>query len=355
MPHECTTCGRTFPDGSKEMLSGCPDCGGNKFQFAPAGQVSADTAETAESADVAESADSTSRSGSTDTAGTVERAAKTVRGWVSSNSGQASDSQTTDDPQSAVDTTPPAANGRSESSEIAPAGREETPRESDRPDDDRSWPSSDESAEPESTAETAAFDEWPETARRPEDRSDAAANDPTPTDGPTPGAGSTRTEGDSDGGAAPAQSASRPRSRSDSPTPSQSDGTDSSEGGDGSIMADSEDAAQADARSAIVQTDDLPDETDAHDRTATSTDETDVPPSERGRVVSEPSGEQPSIEELRAELNEQFESIKIVSPGQYELNLMELYNREEYIISLQEDGRYVIDVPDSWHAEDDEE
>ncbi|OYR80528.1 hypothetical protein DJ71_14695, partial [Halorubrum sp. E3] len=30
MPHQCTTCGRTFPDGSKEMLSGCPDCGGNK-------------------------------------------------------------------------------------------------------------------------------------------------------------------------------------------------------------------------------------------------------------------------------------------------------------------------------------
>ncbi|WP_217900335.1 Zn-ribbon domain-containing protein, partial [Halorubrum sp. Ea8] len=37
MPHQCTTCGRTFPDGSKEMLSGCPDCGGNKFQFKPAG------------------------------------------------------------------------------------------------------------------------------------------------------------------------------------------------------------------------------------------------------------------------------------------------------------------------------
>lgn len=54
------------------------------------------------------------------------------------------------------------------------------------------------------------------------------------------------------------------------------------------------------------------------------------------------------MEELREELNKQFESIKIVRPGQYELNLMELYNREEYIISLQEDGRYVIDVPDSW-------
>ncbi|ERH02637.1 MAG: Zn-ribbon containing protein (DUF2072) [Halonotius sp. J07HN6] len=33
MPHQCTNCGHVFPDGSKEMLSGCPDCGGNKFQF----------------------------------------------------------------------------------------------------------------------------------------------------------------------------------------------------------------------------------------------------------------------------------------------------------------------------------
>src|SRR6056297_2000723 len=35
MPHQCTGCGHVFPDGSKEMLSGCPECGGNKFQFQP--------------------------------------------------------------------------------------------------------------------------------------------------------------------------------------------------------------------------------------------------------------------------------------------------------------------------------
>jgi predicted nucleic acid-binding Zn-ribbon protein len=33
---------------------------------------------------------------------------------------------------------------------------------------------------------------------------------------------------------------------------------------------------------------------------------------------------------------------------------MELYDRQEYIISLQEDGRYVIEVPDSWGGHDDE-
>ena len=58
-----------------------------------------------------------------------------------------------------------------------------------------------------------------------------------------------------------------------------------------------------------------------------------------------------TVDQLRRELNEQFESIRIVSPGQYELNLMELYDREEYIISLREDGRYVIEVPDSWSGD----
>ncbi|PSQ24287.1 hypothetical protein BRD06_07885, partial [Halobacteriales archaeon QS_9_67_15] len=39
-------------------------------------------------------------------------------------------------------------------------------------------------------------------------------------------------------------------------------------------------------------------------------------------------------------------------PGQYELNLMELYDREEYIIALQEDGRYSIQVPETWRQAD---
>jgi hypothetical protein len=71
-----------------------------------------------------------------------------------------------------------------------------------------------------------------------------------------------------------------------------------------------------------------------------------------GRVIEPQSDDRPGLDELREELNSQFESIKIVSPGQYELNLMELYDRQEYIISLQEDGRYVIEVPDSWGDRD---
>jgi predicted nucleic acid-binding Zn-ribbon protein len=56
--------------------------------------------------------------------------------------------------------------------------------------------------------------------------------------------------------------------------------------------------------------------------------------------------DRPDLAELREELNQQFESIRVLEPGHYELNLMELYDREEYIIALQEDGRYRIQVPD---------
>jgi predicted nucleic acid-binding Zn-ribbon protein len=58
--------------------------------------------------------------------------------------------------------------------------------------------------------------------------------------------------------------------------------------------------------------------------------------------------DRPSLADLRAELNDQFESIRVVAPGQYELNLMELYDREEYIIALQEDGKYTIQLPERW-------
>jgi hypothetical protein len=77
----------------------------------------------------------------------------------------------------------------------------------------------------------------------------------------------------------------------------------------------------------------------------------DSPPDDvDGRVIEPETEDRPDLDELREELNNQFESIKIVSPGQYELNLMELYDRQEYIISLREDGRYVIEVPDTWEG-----
>jgi len=347
MPHQCTNCGRTFDDGSKEMLSGCPDCGGNKFQFAPTtaaaaesfdGDATAGSAEPVtgvESAGVADSADNPGTTDpSTESESVTTRAAETVRDWMPGGSSDASDSA---EPSPRVD----AGSGVHSPSETPSESPPETPSESppetsseSPPGDsdpssksDKSWPSSGrpDTTEPDASAE-GEFADWPETARRPEDRSGASSEPPDEE--------SVNVEHSSE--------------RPDGPT----------------TTIDDENTAQADARSEVVRPDDLPAHSDGFDPAETerdvagggagdaSTTGTDAPP-EHGRVVSEPSGDRPSIEDLREELNEQFESIKIVRPGQYELNLMELYNRDEYIISLQEDGRYVIDVPDSWREGDD--
>ncbi len=40
MPHQCVNCNTLFDDGSKEILSGCSNCGGNFFFFIPKNRVS---------------------------------------------------------------------------------------------------------------------------------------------------------------------------------------------------------------------------------------------------------------------------------------------------------------------------
>ncbi|GAA0205109.1 Zn-ribbon domain-containing protein [Halobaculum roseum] len=208
MPHQCTNCGRTFADGSKEMLSGCPDCGGNKFQFRPAGATDSAPPETAESGDRGASAPSRDDADRDPSAG--------------------SDPSTADPSASAVDA----------------------------------------------------------------------------------GSASPSTEADDSSRTAP----------------------------------DTEDGAQASARSDVVSPDELA-------AAAEPTESTSEPPESRQTDDEPAQGEEPAdpnLDALRQKLNDQFESIRIVSPGQYELNLMELYDREEYIISLREDGRYVIEMPEGW-------
>lgn len=240
------------------MLSGCPDCGGNKFQFAPASALEADGQADSQATTSSSSTATKSTAGSTDNGGVTARATKTVRSWVSDDESETDDS----------------------------------------------------------------FSDWPETAKRPSERLGPAS---------TPDADSPSVE----------SSSSRPSTVDRSSTPDNKP----------SAVADDEDSAQASARSDIVSPEELP-TTDRPDADTPPTADSSAParetPPDHGRVVSEPDEAQPSLEELRDELNQQFESIKIVSPGQYELNLMELYDREEHIVSLQEDGRYVINVPDSW-------
>ena len=97
------------------------------------------------------------------------------------------------------------------------------------------------------------------------------------------------------------------------------------------LAAIREDRAQSDARSSMIPPEQLPDPSETS--TATPADESDDAPAD--------------LDALRAELEDRFESIKIVEPGKYELNLQELFERRECIIELQEHGRYAIEVPES--------
>ena len=228
MPHQCTDCGRGFDDGSKEMLSGCPNCGGNKFQYQPEG---VDISETPD-------AEPPEPPGPDSTvARTVGKTAASVRDFVSGS---------------------------------APDG--DRPAEQSHLDADRS--------------------------------ADAQPSDPSHTSG------------------------------SPSTEPDRTSAT--------------EDSAQASARGDIVEPDELPSDAPS----ASESEHQFRPVGADPDPPEEPAQEdRPDLEELRAELNDQFESIKVLEPGQYELNLMELYDREEYIIALQEDGHYSIQVPETIRSE----
>jgi len=256
MPHQCTDCGRTFDDGSKEMLSGCPDCGGNKFQFHPDGIE--DPPESEDPPDPPEPAVDSS------VARTVGNAATAVRDLVGSDSSPPD---------------PPEADSRESAEPSTAEGLAGTP--------DREGPVGTPGAE--------------EPARTAEDEAQASARSEivSPDDLP-PAADSPSTSSGPPGSTQRTSTSNTSRSRQSVPTG---------------------DAAGTHSRTAPSSSDDNG-ETERQNR--------------------------PGLSELREELNEQFESIRVLEPGQYELNLMSLYDREEYIIALQEDGKYTIQVPERW-------
>lgn len=55
-------------------------------------------------------------------------------------------------------------------------------------------------------------------------------------------------------------------------------------------------------------------------------------------------------EEVEQEIKREFtqmgiESVRIISPGRYEINIEKLLKGEGIVIALQEDGRYIIHLP----------
>lgn len=325
MPHQCTSCGHVFADGSKEMLSGCPDCGGNKFQFRPAGTVDKpDAAEASDSAGIASpdlTSDTTSRdrrsdpseppgtsdpperpgSNTSSVAETVGRATTRVRNFVAS------------DPQN-----PPA----------EPNPDAEWPGDWDS---DRSDPDIDSSSQSRSS---------PDRSQNP---STSGGNDgPTGTDDDIIDADARRRARENDGYNEDVAQAS---ARSDVVYPDELDERVGDPDGDSEVASGHTTEFAPDDESAL-ESDPAPEsDSDIENERTTALD---------GTIVSEPTGDEPDLADLREQLNDQFESIKVLEPGQYELNLMELYDREEYIIALQENGRYVIQVPEQWMGDSDD-
>ncbi len=258
MPHQCTSCGRTFADGSKEMLSGCPDCGGNKFQFKPPGATESDAGPGTDGPEATSGGPEATSGGSNATSG-------------GSNA-------TSGGPNAAA---PDETEGRDDFGSDGPRSRSES-------------------------------------SRTPPSESAPASTSTDGTDRPA-------SDVETDTGAAPEVDAPE----ADAPE------VDAPE-------VDAEDRAQASARSDVVSPDELPDHDGGDARPEPGASEDEAPPAD----------ERPGLDSLREELNDQFESIRIVSQGEYELNLMELYDRQEYIISLREDGRYVIEMPGDWGPDD---
>jgi len=434
MPHQCTDCSRQFDDGSKEMLSGCPDCGGNKFQFLPSSAAGS----------LDQAADSQSDSPATqqptpDDSGAERSVARTVGNAVRKFVGGGSETQTEQTPVESASPTQAesASTTQTETTETGPTQTETTET---GPTQTETGTTAQQTATQETPAQTASesaqsnHGSLPSDRRSPDDQHPVSTNRSStersrvnqPNRQSKTGDQRTRSQTEPDGyGFTPSETSHRNSTASettDEPTPETETV--------GAKMAETENAAQASARSEIISPEDLPpvpdrtsnswsdstigasasgtsgatgrstgdvrtepgstpspdqpnptnptnptsDQSDSVDPTRHSepTDSTsrsvptdptshsdtpgisdtpdisDTPEISDTPDTPEQETDRPDLSELRAELNQQFESIKVVEPGQYELNLMELYDRQEYIVALQEDGKYTVQVPENW-------
>jgi len=326
VPHECTTCGQQFDDGSKEMLSGCPNCGGNKFQFKPPNRDS----EPDEPASTADSGEPASTAGPD--APEREPASTTEQSDAMSTTEQ-SDAMSTTEQSGGVSTTDPAAS-TSPTEPAEPLSDAGSDRKIDLPDN---------------TAH-AADAAGEETA----DAVDADTTATADADEELRDAGEFRDAGTAD--ETGAENSAQRDARSAAASPDEIDDARRQ----AEPQASSEEASRARGTPQGPPAETPPkSDPDEFDLSGALGPDDDEPVEKQPVAGSAPEREEPVADEdtdlraLREELNQQFESIKITAPGQYELNLMELYDRKEYIISLQEDGRYVIEMADDYGIDED--
>ncbi len=60
---------------------------------------------------------------------------------------------------------------------------------------------------------------------------------------------------------------------------------------------------------------------------------------------AQPEPKVPKAETKPEEIGERVESVRILSPGQYELNLESILKRDEIVMALKEDGTYIVHLP----------
>ena len=334
MPHQCTECSHVFPDGSKAMLSGCPDCGGNTFQFLPEGALRDDEAANT-SGDGSRSDGSAARGDSTPEPVPVESAEPVGASDTSEatdTSGAAHATEATDPPERP----PPRGPVSRATAAVRDWVRVDPSSPSPRSESPRADPNENHETEVEPGTEAGR-------EREPNDAADPPIGSTETTDPDADTTSDAGTETDIDDGTDADDGPDETDGIDEGNGANEADGTDQGNA-DNRTGVGSEDRAQAEARRDVVAAEEFPSDESRSDETDGPT----PPGAEGGRVAAAPSGDRPDLDELRQELNDQFESIRIVAPGQYELNLMELYNREEYIIALREDGRYAIEAPETW-------
>jgi predicted nucleic acid-binding Zn-ribbon protein len=64
-----------------------------------------------------------------------------------------------------------------------------------------------------------------------------------------------------------------------------------------------------------------------------------------GNKQAHPEPNESKVEKKKEEVGDRVESVRILSPGSYELNLDSIMKRDEIVMALKEDGTYIVHLP----------
>lgn len=125
-------------------------------------------------------------------------------------------------------------------------------------------------------------------------------------------------------------------------------------------MASDEDEVQKDARTSMVSDSELSraerqrrydqEDYDRDRKPEKAEARSDKGLSEDDLPSDPPMSVERDVSKIKDSLNTQFEGIRVVEQGKYEINLTQLFERNTQVISVQEDGKYIINVPETFES-----